>query len=48
MEQLRWLFSRLPDTVVEESVEQRSEKKFFKWKKKMKTFHLTSTCKFWC
>ena len=27
---------------------QRSVGKFFKWKKKVKTFHLTSTCKFWC
>ena len=26
----------------------RREEKIFKWKKKMKTFHLTSTCKFWC
>ena len=40
------LLSCLLEREEEESVEQRSEEKFFKWKKKMKTFHLT--CKFWC
>ena len=48
IEQLRWLLSYLLEKEEEESVEQRSLGKFFKWKKKMKTFHLTSTCKFWC
>ena len=48
IEQLRWLLSYLLEKEEEESVEQRSVGKFFKWKKKMKTFHLTSTSKFWC
>ena len=52
IEHLRWLLLCLLEWEESESVEQR---RFFKWKKKMKTFHkkmktfrLTSTRKFWC
>ena len=48
IEHLRWLLLCLLEREEEESVEKRSEEKIFKWKKKMKIFHLTSTCKFWC
>ena len=48
MEHLRWLLLCLFEREEEESVEQRSKKKKFKCKKQMKTFYLTSTCKFWC
>ena len=48
MEHLRWLLLCLLEREEEESVGQSSEKKIFKWKKKIKTFDLTSTRKFWC
>ena len=48
VEHFRWLLLCLLERQKEGSVEQRSEEKFFKWKKKIKTIHLTSTCKFWC
>ena len=44
MEHLRWLLLCLPEREEEESVEQKWEKKFFKWKKK-ETFTFTA-CKF--
>ena len=48
IEHPQWLLSRLLEREEEESVEQRSEETFSKWKKKMKTFHSFSTRKFWC
>ena len=40
IEHLRWLLLCLFEKEEEESVEQGCEEKYFKWKKKMKTFHL--------
>ena len=43
IEHLRWLLLCLLEREEEENVEQGSKGKRFKWRKKMKTFHLNSS-----
>ena len=42
IERMRWLLLCLLEKKEEKSVEQKSKEKCLKWKKKMKTFHLTA------
>ena len=46
IEYLWWLLLYQLEREEDKSVEQRSTEKIFKWKKKMKTFHLTSLASF--